>query len=90
MTAAEAVRIADGVAGRPVLAALVARRLASSAFPDVAPSQAWLGIVVREGRVSFVPAPGAAERERMLAPPAAALRPVGAEAPAGAGTPLPR
>ena len=89
MSAAEAVRIADGVAGRPVLAGIVARHLPSPAFPDVRPTQAWLGIAVRAGRVSFVPAAGAAERDRILAPPAEPRR-VGAEAPVEADVPAPR
>lgn len=90
MSTAEAVRIADAVAGRPVLAGIVARHLPSPSFPDVHASQAWLGITVRGGRVSFVQAPGAAERDRMLAPPAAAPKPIGVEAPVRAEDPAPR
>ena len=90
MSAAEAVRIADGVAGRPLLAGIVARHLPSPAFPDVRPTQGWLGIAVREGRVSFVPAPGAAVRDRMLAPPVGEPRKVGGEAPVEADVPAPR
>jgi len=90
MSAAEAVRIADGVAGRPVLAGLAARHLQSSAFPDVRASQAWLGIVVREGRVSFAQAPGAAQRDRMMAPPVGKPEPAGGSPPAEPDAPAPR
>lgn len=90
MTAAEAVRIADGVAGRPLLAGIVARHLPSPAFPDVRPTQAWLGIAARDGQVAFVAAPGAAVRDRMLAPPTEAPRPIGAEPPVEADLPAPR
>jgi predicted metalloprotease with PDZ domain len=66
-TAADLVAEVDRHLGGPTVAPIAARALASSAFPDLSATYAWLGLFVRDDDVEFVSAPGAAMRDAIMA-----------------------
>jgi hypothetical protein len=86
VSADDLVADADRFLGEPMLSSLARPILASKEFPSVEGCYRWLGLGVRDGRVFTDPtAPGAAERERIAAPPPAPVERARPSAPPGFG-----